>query len=130
MEASGGGVGCIVEGADGGMGGRNAAGGGGGDGGRCTDYLHAARRWWRQVYDISDSQSFEHVESWIAEINKFTADSDVRVLVVGNKVRGEEVGGRWSSGEGRGGCLVRGEEVGSVSPGLGDGAIGGLHPRP
>ena len=38
------------------------------------------------MYDITDAESFEHVDSWMQEIKKFTAGTDVRVMVIGNKV--------------------------------------------
>ena len=36
------------------------------------------------VYDITDDQTFEHVTSWVEEVNRFT-DKDVPKIVVGNK---------------------------------------------
>jgi hypothetical protein len=35
---------------------------------------------------VTDKESFEHVETWMREIKKFTSDSEVRIVVVGNKV--------------------------------------------
>jgi GTPase SAR1 family protein len=35
---------------------------------------------------VTDKESFEHVETWIREIKKFTNDSEVRIVVVGNKI--------------------------------------------
>ena len=36
------------------------------------------------VYDITDRASFEHVDSWIQEVNKFAGDTASKILV-GNK---------------------------------------------
>ncbi|EKX36911.1 hypothetical protein GUITHDRAFT_97443 [Guillardia theta CCMP2712] len=42
------------------------------------------------VYDITNKESFDHVDMWMKEIHKFTDDNHVRVLVVGNKCDMEE----------------------------------------
>ena len=39
-----------------------------------------------QREQVTDKESFEHVETWMREIKKFTSDSEVRIIVVGNKV--------------------------------------------
>lgn len=37
------------------------------------------------VYDITDRTSFQGVQGWLAEIDKY-ADPDIKKLVVGNKI--------------------------------------------
>ena len=36
------------------------------------------------VYDVTERESFEHIESWLQEVNRFAGDSATRILV-GNK---------------------------------------------
>ena len=37
------------------------------------------------VFDVTERQSFEHVEKWLGEINKF-AKENVLIFLVGNKI--------------------------------------------
>ena len=36
------------------------------------------------VYDVTDRNSFDHIESWLAEVNRFTESSPAKLLI-GNK---------------------------------------------
>ena len=42
------------------------------------------------VYDTTDRESFEHVDSWLQEVNKYANDNTVKVLI-GNKVDKDRV---------------------------------------
>eukprot|EP01091_Cochliopodium_minus_P011560 TRINITY_DN3310_c0_g2_i2.p1 TRINITY_DN3310_c0_g2~~TRINITY_DN3310_c0_g2_i2.p1 ORF type:complete len:208 (+),score=55.62 TRINITY_DN3310_c0_g2_i2:159-782(+) len=42
------------------------------------------------VYDVTNKKSFEHIESWLNEINTYATNDNLVKLLVGNKVDKEE----------------------------------------
>ena len=53
---------------------------------KCAPAAHDHVRICVKHEQVTDKESFEHVETWMREIKKFTSDSEVRIVVVGNKV--------------------------------------------
>ena len=43
------------------------------------------------VYDVTNRRSFEHIETWLNEINLYSTNTDVVKLLVGNKVDKESM---------------------------------------
>ena len=55
--------------------------------------LSASGRLGAQVYDVTNTESFENVKSWLQEVNRYAAEN-VTVMLVGNKTDLEASGTR------------------------------------